>query len=369
MSQRIVIAAGGTGGHLFPAQALSAELKAKIPDVQLLFVAKGLADNPRFNATSYDCVDIASAPIKKDLKSLIRASWQIPKGIFQSLRALRRFAPDVVVGFGSFHTFPVLAAAYLLGIPIVLHEANRIPGKVNRLFSRFAAWTGVYFPDTAHILKGKSKKTDIPLRPQFNASLRPDRHSGLQFYGLSEEAVTVLVFGGSLGAKKLNELAARSLCLLKDKKKLQVLHFTGSFSASQEVREFYRQAKISAVVRDFESEMQYAWAAADLCLSRSGACTIAEQMTFAVPALFIPYPFATDDHQEKNARFVADCIGGAECLKEKDLAPDHLAQAIDRLLSQESLGKMKHSLGVAQKAMQGNRFSDLVVAYLEERKR
>ena len=366
MSQRIVIAAGGTGGHLFPAQALCVELKAKLPELQLLFVAKGLADNPRFNSNLYDCVDISSSVIKSDFKTLLRAAWQISKGIWQSLRALRRFSPDLVVGFGSFHTFPVLTAAYLLGIPIVLHEANRIPGKVNRLFSKVAAWTGIYFPDTAKVLKGKSKKTDIPLRPQFHSGMRPDRHSGLAFYGLSVEAVTVLVFGGSLGAKKLNELAAKSLCLLKEKKKLQVLHFTGSFSASQEVRNAYQKAKLSAVVRDFESEMQYAWAAADLCLSRSGACTIAEQMTYGVPALFIPYPFAADDHQEKNALYVAECIGGAECLKEKGLEPDHLADALDRLLSQDSLGKMKHSLGAAQKAMQGNRFSDLLVEYLEE---
>lgn len=369
MSKHIVIAAGGTGGHLFPAQALVTQLSKQLPDAKFLFMAKGLSTNSRFNATLYDHVDVSSAPVNASLKGLLNALLQIPKGIWQSIRALRRFKADIVIGFGSFHSFPVLCAARLLGIPIVLHEANRIPGKVNRLFSRYAAWTAIYFPDTAAYIKGKVYKSDIPLRAQFSEAERPDRHEALQFYGLSDEATTVLVFGGSLGAQRLNELAAKSLCLLQGKQKLQVLHFTGSFQASQEVRQEYSKAKISAVVRDFESEMQYAWAAADLCLSRSGASTIAEQMTFGVPAIFIPYPFAADAHQDKNAEYISNCIGGAECYKEKELEPPKLAEAIERLLTLRNLSKMKEALSLAKPAMQGIHFSDLVVQYLQESKR
>lgn len=369
MSSRIVIAAGGTGGHLFPAQSLAQEIKAKIPDCSLIFLAKGLADNPRFNREAYTSIDVAAAPVSLQFRVLMKALWMIPKGILQSLIALRRLAPDVVIGFGSFHTFPVLTAAFLLGIPIILHEANRMPGKVNRLFSRVAAWTGVYFPDTAKHLSGKVQKTDIPLRPQFYEPNRPDRYTGLNFYGLSQDATTILVFGGSLGAKKLNELAAKSICKLKAKKALQVLHFTGSFQASQEVRREYAAHKINHVVRDFESEMQYAWAAADLCLSRSGASTIAEQVTFGVPAVFIPYPFATDAHQDRNAEYVVNEIGGAMSFTEKGLEPSELASALDRLLIDAQLEKMHEALQSAKEAMQGMRFSDLIVQFLEEKKR
>lgn len=365
MPSRIVIAAGGTGGHLFPAQSLAFDLRSRMPDVELLFLAKGLQDNPRFNRDAFTCVDIASSAVTSNPRVLLKAFWMLPKGIFQAMKQLKRFSPDMVVGFGSFHTFPVLAAAYLLGIPIVLHEANRIPGKVNRLFSRFAAWTGIYFPDTEAHLKGKAQITDIPLRPQFYEPNRPDRESGLNFYGLSREATTILVFGGSLGAKKLNELAATSIGLLKSEKPIQVLHFTGSFQASQEVRESYMKAKIPHVVRDFESQMQYAWAAADLCLSRSGASTIAEQMTFAVPAVFIPYPFATDAHQEKNADYVVNTIGGAVSFNEKELEPRALASALSRL----NLSEMQRRLFDAKKSMQSVRFCDLILQFLEEKKR
>src|ERR1700733_7761631 len=142
MSKRVVIAAGGTGGHLFPAQALAAELS----QCSIIFVAKGLSHNPRYHK-GYESYDIAASGIG------LRACIDIPKGIFQSMKILRSFKPDVVVGFGSFHTFPVLCAAALLGIPYILHEANRLPGKVNRLLAPFAALCAIYFPDTK--IKGK----------------------------------------------------------------------------------------------------------------------------------------------------------------------------------------------------------------------
>ncbi len=367
MSKRIVIAAGGTGGHLFPAQSLAAQLISSTPENKILFVAKGLSTNARFNSTLYQHKDISGGPIKANIKTVILSSWRIFKGICQSVVALRAFKPDVVIGFGSYHSFPVLCAARLLGVSIVLHEANSIPGKVNRIFSPYAAWTGVFFPDSASHLKGKTQNTDIPLRKQFLGVSRPDRKSALSYYGLQDTLQTVLVFGGSLGAKKLNDLAAKSICALSEKVKLQVLHFTGSADSSHVVRALYNSANITAVVRDFEHEMQYAWAAADLCLCRSGASTIAESVSFGVPAVFIPYPFATDAHQDKNAEYVTQNIGGSEWYKEAALDVNSLAEVIDRLLLAPQQSKMKQALEIACQKMQQKQFADLVAEYLKEK--
>ena len=362
MSKHIVIAAGGTGGHLFPAQSLACELQAS-GDAKILFLAKGLTANPRFNRDLYAYKDIASGPINANVKTLIFSSWNILKGTLQSILALKKFKADVVIGFGSYHSFPVLCAAKIMGIPIVLHEANSVPGKVNRIFSPYAAWTGVFFPDASKYLKGKVQPTDIPLRAEFYEHKKPNKKQAAAYYGLSDDATTILVFGGSLGAKKLNELAAASICQLH-KTNLQVLHFTGAIEASKHIQHQYLQAGITAVVREFEQQMPYAWALADVCVSRSGASSIAEAVSFMVPTVYIPYPYATDAHQDKNAKYIVDVIKGGLWYPERDLTADVLMKAIDTLLAQENAQAIKKGLKDAQMTMQSNRFSDLVTAYL-----
>lgn len=359
MSSRIVLSAGGTGGHLFPAQSLASELS----DCQLLFIATGLSQNPRFDRTKYAYVDVASGTIT--LKKLLSSSLSIAKGIFQSIRALRAFKPDLVIGFGSYHTFPVVVAARLLGIPIVLHEANSVPGKVNRILSPYAAWSGVFFPDAAKYLKGEVQKTDLPLRKQFLASFRPQKDAAIRHYGLEGNRQTVLVFGGSLGAKKVNELAAKSICSLSN---VQVLHFTGSKEASSEVAALYKEANIPAVVREFEQEMQYAWAAADVCIARSGASTIAEAITCNVPSIFIPYPQAADNHQEKNAEYLAKTLNAAVYYREESLHASTLTGAIESLLAQDMQRTLKTALAAANTSLDAVRFSDLIRTFLGEKR-
>lgn len=366
MSKRVVIAAGGTGGHLFPAQSLAADLSARMP-YQIFFIAKGLATNARFNSDLYPYKDIASGPINLRLKTLIFSPWSILKGIYQSVQALKTVKADVVIGFGSYHSFPVLCAAKLLKIPIILHEANSVPGKVNRLFSPYASWTGVFFPEASKYLKGNVQTTDIPLREQFKPANRPSRLDGLKFYGFSDDAVTVLVFGGSLGAKKLNDLACKSITRKMPNIKLQVLHFTGANESSEAVRQEYSKANIKAVVREFESQMQYAWAAADVAIARSGASTIAEAVAFGVPSIFIPYPHATDAHQDKNAEYIATNIGGGVWFRESTLDVATLAAALERMLQQTERVKIKAALVDASQKMQGSHFSDLVISHLEKR--
>lgn len=348
MSKRVVIAAGGTGGHLFPAQALASELSG----CSIVFMAKGLSKNPRYHK-EYASYDISASGIG------LRACIDIPRGVLQSIKILRSLKPDLVVGFGSFHTFPVLCAAALLGIPYILHEANRHPGKVNRLLARFAALCGIYFPDTK--LKGKLIKTDIPLRAGFLS--KPDKEKALLRYGLKPGIKTVLVFGGSLGAKNLNRLAASALIEIAEP--IQVIHFTGNSDSKNEVEALYHSRKISAFVSEFENEMSYAWAACDLVLCRAGASTIAEQLSYAVPAIYIPYPEAADRHQDHNAAFVVDKIKGASMFHERELTPALFASEISHLLQPKMQESYRENLVSQQAAMQGVSFFSVVDNFLK----
>jgi UDP-N-acetylglucosamine--N-acetylmuramyl-(pentapeptide) pyrophosphoryl-undecaprenol N-acetylglucosamine transferase len=360
MPKKIVIAAGGTGGHLFPAQVVARELGQHLPGSDVLFLAKGLSINPCFCKSEFCYKEIPASQIS--LRACIRASFDIPRGVVKSMKAMKAFSPDVVVGFGSFHTFPVLVAAYLLGIPMILHVADSIPGRVNRLFSSKAAWNGVFFPDAAAHLQGTIKKTSLPLRKEFYESCRPSRKEACAYYGLDSSKKTVLVFGGSQGAKNLNSLIADALCHYAQKETLQVLHFTGTHGTK--VSELYAQAGIFAVVQPFEKSMHYAWAAADIVISRSGASTLAEQMAFAVPAILIPYPHAKDQHQQKNAAFVEETFKGAKVIEERELTTESLLLAIEALLSEEASCKMKKSLAAANRQMQQESFSKQIADFL-----
>lgn len=352
MCKTVLLAAGGTGGHLFPAQALARDLKERI-SCNILFAAKGLSSNTRFDKEQFVGFDIHAATPS------LKGSVSIARGIFQSLKIVRKHRPDLIIGFGSFHTFPLLVAALLCNIPVVLHEANQKAGRVNRLLSRFAAFTGIFFPDTK--LSGTCKVTDIPSKLFATAGLigREQAHT---YYGLDPEVQTVLVFGGSLGAKKLNTVASHALCSMAQKR--QVIHFTGCPNASEEIRQMYHKAGVSAVVKEFECQMQYAWKAADVVIARSGASTVSEQIFFEVPALFVPYPHATDDHQRKNATFVQDTIRGAKVLLEQHLDEPLLKQELAAMLDVLTLSCVKENIASYKRATVQTPFVEEIVQFL-----
>ncbi|MBS0655699.1 MAG: UDP-N-acetylglucosamine--N-acetylmuramyl-(pentapeptide) pyrophosphoryl-undecaprenol N-acetylglucosamine transferase, partial [Verrucomicrobia bacterium] len=337
-----------------PAQALARELQEQLGECKILFLAKGLQNNSCFSKTDFSFVDISASPI-----SSLRACINIPRGIWQSTMAMRQFAPDLVVGFGSYHTFPVLCAATMTRVPMVLHVADCIPGRVNKLFSGRALFTGTFFPEAKAYLKGTVCQSQIPLRAQFYPPLRPSREAAHARYGFSAHKKTVLVFGGSQGASKLNQLVSAAL-----HDSLQVLHFTGSQSDPEEIKAAYARGSVTAVVQRFEHEMQYAWAAADLVITRAGASTIAEQLAFGVPGILIPYPYAMDQHQDKNARFVEDVVGGARRLPEQGLTSERLAVEIDRLLEEAIYKKMQAALTQAQADIAELQFSKQILKVL-----
>ena len=303
---RIAIAVGGTGGHIHPAQALAEEFE------QTLFIGGGLTTNPYFDRDRFEFEEVrAGRPVK--------GAMQILQGIRQSRAILKRFAPDVVVGFGSFYSFPVLMAAKC---PIVLHEANTLPGRVIRYFAKKADAVALHFPVTARYLKGKRVHVGMPMTP-----LSPtDRDAARSHFGLQPTQRTYLVFGGSQGARPINAAFAEAMGSMQG----QVIHLAGDPTSADSLRSLYRELGVRAYVAAYERRMDLAWGAADLAIMRAGAGSMAEMRAHRVPAIIVPWPGAADRHQEANADY-AEAMGGALHLPQSQLSAAGLRSAIEGL--------------------------------------
>jgi UDP-N-acetylglucosamine--N-acetylmuramyl-(pentapeptide) pyrophosphoryl-undecaprenol N-acetylglucosamine transferase len=295
--RKVLIAAGGTGGHLFPALQLARELQGS----NVLFAGHKLEGSPFFDKAFAFC----------EIESAARNPWKLFKGFIAAIRLVLAFKPDVVVGFGSFHSLPILMAAKILRKKIVLFEPNTTFGLVNRLFAGNAT--------CARLLTARTNDIYMPL-PQV---IRVPRS-----YGLKENVFTILVFGGSQGAKYLNETFFEAAKLLDFP--FQVIHFTG--------KELELVYSVPSVVKPFEKEMHKAYSSADMVISRAGANTIAELIAYQLPALLIPYPFAYN-HQIENAKILQE---GAVVLLQKNASPEKMAAEIKAI--RQNLAAHKQAL-------------------------
>lgn len=331
-NKKVMIATGGTGGHVYPAIALAQQLKVEVPGCEILFVGGGLSTNKYFDRTAFahstvPCGAFTSlAPIK-----LMSSLGNIAKGVWESRSIIKRFQPNVAVGFGSFYAFPPLLAAKLMSVPVVLHEANSIPGKVNRVLSKWAEVTGVHFPETVPLLKGKAVEVGLPLRQGFKAAAISSEEARKHF-GLDPHKTTLLVFGGSQGARAINLMVQEAMRELGCGQQIQVLHISGDVETARELTASYRADKIVAVVKPFEDHMELAWQAADVVICRAGAGAVAEQLEFEVPGILIPYPRAAENHQEHNADFMVNTVGGAVKLLEHGLTAERLVNCLQDFL-------------------------------------
>ncbi|MGM0440113.1 MAG: undecaprenyldiphospho-muramoylpentapeptide beta-N-acetylglucosaminyltransferase [Chlamydiota bacterium] len=361
MGARLVFAVGGTGGHVFPAQALARQILENNPQTKILFVGGGLDDNPFYQQNTYDYCDIdCGALVSRNPFSVLVGGAKIIRGVGQSWRILGEFDPQLVVGFGSFQVFPVLLAAKLRKVPLALHEGNSIPGKVNKFFAPLAKVTAVQFPDAMKYLKGPARLVDMPLRDREKGV---SKRQAASYFNLDPDKKTILVFGGSQGAQNLNRkylLAAANLA--KRGLRWQTIHLTGNSQASLEARQTYERLGVQAYVSDFEDSMDLAWQAADLCLTRAGAATIAEMLHYQVPAILVPYPYATDNHQEANANFVVDKVGGALKILERDISGESLSSIIYSFINDDnhSLAKMANAISLYHKEHQLSSMSSLI---------
>ncbi|WP_052354939.1 undecaprenyldiphospho-muramoylpentapeptide beta-N-acetylglucosaminyltransferase [Candidatus Protochlamydia sp. R18] len=343
MSKRFMITAGGTGGHIFPAQGLAQELIKKTFSSSILFVAGGLSTNKYFDRSIFPFQEISASPLfSKNPFKLLKGVFNLLRGVWQSIRIIRKFKPDVVVGFGSYYTVPPLLAAKILRIPIVLHEANSIPGKANKWLASMAWRVGIHFPFTATLLKGNTIEVGMPLREGYQLD-QIDKIEALSYFGLSKNNSTLLVFGGSQGALAINRLM-RNLANTWKNTPIQIIHITGSIQEADDLKIFYANYQVKASVKAFEKNMHLAWRAAEVFIGRSGASTIAEAMEFEVPGILIPYPHATDHHQDKNADFFVDIVKGGIKIVEEKAKPEIVLKSIQLLIDPIALEKRKSAI-------------------------
>ena len=356
---KIIFAAGGTGGHLFPAQTLAEQLIAEKEGVELLFAAANLSKSAYFDKAKFPFCDIDSTtPFRGNIFQAIKSIGILFKGVRQSLKLLSEQKPDLVVGFGSFHSFPILCAAALKNIPLILFESNAIPGKVVRLFSKKALLTAFCFPDAKSYLKGNAVEVGIPRKESRFITKEVAR----RILQLDLQLPTLLVFGGSQGAKAINQQILQLLPLLNIP--IQLIHFTGNDEMAEEVTRVCKERKIRCYVRKFEPQIDIAWRAADIAICRAGAMTLSELLYYEVPGILIPYPYASDQHQLKNAEFLEKTVGGAILIKESALTPKLLADTISSMPIQQMKKAIKAYKSQQKKANLGS----LIIEHLESLK-
>lgn len=305
MRLHIIIAGGGTGGHIFPAIAIANAIKQQRPDTEFLFIgAKGKMEMEKVPQAGYkiEGIDIAGFDRSSLIKN-IGLPFKLIKSFFQVRKIINAFKPDAAIGVGGYSSFPVLKYAQSKGIPTFIHESNSFAGKSNMLIGKratkvFVANQGMekFFPAEKIIVTGN------PVRKAIVQSTIT-RAEALQYFGLDADKKTILAVGGSLGARSINEVMAKHVHEL-DSLNLQLIWQTGKATANTYVER--GRAYKNVWVNDFIQDMDKAYAAADVVVSRAGALTVSELCVTKKPVVFVPYPLAAEDHQTVNAKYLVD---------------------------------------------------------------
>ena len=321
---RAIIAGGGTGGHLFPGIAVAREIQRRDKDAEILFVGSERGIEARLvpqEGFSLRCLPAGSMK-GVGWGARVRNFVATVKGILGAKRILKEFRPSIVIGVGGYASFPMVGAAILKGYPRIVMEQNAIPGLANRVLGRWVSFAAVTDPRTSSYFGTRAIVTGNPIRPQFKAIARKEHRAPFE----------ILVFGGSQGAQAINKAVRESLSLLDEwKTRLRFTHQTGE-AQLKETRDAYSAAGFTAEVQPFFNEFHQRYAAADLIVSRAGATTVAEIKAAGRAAILIPFPFAADDHQTRNAEAMVQ-EGAAIMIQNAELTGERLATTIQSLFS------------------------------------
>lgn len=341
----LVVAGGGTGGHLFPGIAIAEEVLAVNKHSHVCFIGTGNDfETSVLQAKGFEQEHIHVQSLKgKTLFQQIKTLAFLPRSILAAAWILKKRRPDVVLGVGGYSAGPVVIAAWILRIPRALHEQNVIPGMTNRMLSCFADRIFVSFEGTR--IKAPAQKirlTGNPVRKEILLSLGngPASHRGPV---TPEKPFTVFIVGGSQGAHRINTAVMTALTHLGSKDRVVFIHQTGAADEDM-VRKTYSRHNVSGTVKNFFHHMEKHYRKADLVICRAGASTIAELTVLGKGVVFVPYPFAADDHQAVNARQLVSA-GAAEMILEKDLNGELLAQKIEHYVSSpEKIASMAENM-------------------------
>jgi UDP-N-acetylglucosamine--N-acetylmuramyl-(pentapeptide) pyrophosphoryl-undecaprenol N-acetylglucosamine transferase len=346
MVKRVIISGGGTGGHIFPAIAIANALRQIDSRTEILFVgALGKMEMTKVPAAGYQIIglDIKGFQRQEMLKNLW-LPFKIIKSVLQSLTIIRNFKPDVVVGVGGYASGPLLYAASLRNVPILIQEQNSYAGITNKYLGKKATKICVAFDGMSQFFKAsKIIKTGNPIRQQ-SVDIAGKREEALAFFGLSPMKKTILLTGGSLGAATLNKSIEAGLSQLKAKH-IQLIWQTGKYYF-KDIEEKYGQSSNDKgiKIREFLNRMDLAYAAADVIISRAGAGTIAELCSVKKPVILIPSPNVTDDHQTKNAKALIE-NNCAILVADKHAEAELIDVAIKLLSDKEAMKTLGENIG------------------------
>ncbi len=354
-----VIAAGGTGGHLFPGIAVGEVLLARGHAVMLLISEKEIDALATQGRSDFRIEKVRGVGLDgKSPLALLRFWSQFRAGLNQVKALFRQFIPAAVLGMGGFTSTAPILAGRLRKIPTFVHESNAIPGKANKLNARLVSRVLLGFAECAkYFAPGKCDVTGTPIRRTLME--RIPKAEALATFGLSPDRRTMLVMGGSQGARGINNAVVDALPRLREAP-LQIIHLTGR-DDEQTVREKYAQSGVPAFVAPFWHRMETAYAAADFCIARSGAASLTELSHFALPSILIPYPSAAEDHQTLNAR-IFERAGAAVLMPQGAISGQTLAQQIIRFTAEPAyLSEMSAKCAALAPKDAAERVADVVL--------
>ncbi len=359
---RVMIAGGGTGGHLFPGIALAEEVLTRHHRNEVVFVGTHRGLEARVvPAAGYPLEIIRAQGLKgMGLVKFVKALVALPLAFFESMSLLRKHKPDVVVGVGGYASGPVVLAAWLLGIPTAVQEQNAYPGFTNRTLARFVDMAFVSFEEAkAHFRPGRVQLVGNPIRRALMDNYLRST--------LAHDRFTVLVFGGSLGARTINQRMIEALGHLEDlKDQVHFVHQTGK-NEPDAMRKAYADRGFSAEVLEFIDDMSKAYARAELVVCRAGATTLAELTVCKKASILIPYPHAADDHQVKNGQALVDA-GAAVMFRESELTGEKLAQEIRALITDPARRKkMEKRAGLLGRPEAAKELADVLVELMVQK--
>lgn len=362
MTMRVIISGGGTGGHIFPALSIANELKKQIPDVEILFVgALGKMEMERVPAAGYKIVGlpVMGLPRKPSLK-LFTFLWMLYKSMQKARQVIREFKPDVAIGVGGFASGPVLKAAVRKGVPAILQEQNSYAGVTNKLLAAKVRKICVAYPDMGRYFP--SEKIVLTGNPVRQNLLEPvDKAQALEAYKLEANKPVIFVVGGSLGARSLNESVMANLDLIA-KSGVQLVWQTGKFYYKEMLQRLEGKQPANLQAVEFLSNMDMAYKAADLVISRAGAGTISELCLLGIPCVLMPSPNVAEDHQTKNAMALVN-NDAAVMVRDAEGPQKLFKEALSLVKDQDRLAALSANIKQLAKP---NATSDIVHVILEE---
>lgn len=354
---RIILTGGGTGGHIYPALAVAERLQQLAPaDCEILYVGtdRGLEKDivPKRNLP-FRTIRAEGIP-RKVSPALFHAIQYSVAGCLDARKIVKEFQPDIVIGTGGYVCGPVVLAAKLQGVPTMIHEQNAFPGITNKILARFVDYIMVNFEESKKYFVHKDRiiVTGLPVRQEV---LHAEKAHGLAYFGFSAEKTTVLVSGGSRGARSLNRAMVDAYETLVQYTDLQIIHLTGKADYENTMQALAQKGIDIAeypqiVIKSYLDEMQYGLAAADFCVGRAGATFLAELTACGIPGILIPYPYAAENHQEYNAQALVD-QEAAYMILDKDLTGDLLCEYIVALHkdSEKRVQMAQHALEMGKR--------------------